>query len=758
MKLITFIILMLAVQLNYCEAVDFNLNRIDLKKDNSFDFKLEVFKTVEISSEDEINSVLNDTTIFFSRVSSGTFGFSDNAFDWTVLDENGIINTLIDQMHKHEGYSTKSRIPGLYDLSSSLILLNNENYHIYIHIPKVQRNKHIALSFSYVKFLKDKPVDIKKLVEFINSSKVLEDVLYYSNLDISDKENALPLIYDEVNSIGRSIGVVLEINERNVYASSANSLDSIVYTVERRSVDSSNLRDLSLLNKVKTKTLFPVKSYLVSSLASKNEMFIINRLSSALPEIRLLSWKHDPFQGNSLIKIAPGKDEKPSSSKSDVNIKSTKEIINSLDSKVIIDHLKDNGVSMSDIITKNTPVWLYIIQKGDLKLVESVFENFSFDPNILYNEIDQNALHAAINFRAYRLIPFLIQIGIDANQKDFQGRNPLATAIYYGAPQEHIDFLKEHTSVGDIFIASKTNNLKAVQENLRASPNVAKETDEAGNLALHYASRYGDQELCRLLIDHGAPILQKNKEGKGDTSLMIALKYGKSEVFDLYLHRISLSNEDFYQIFQYVPAYLEEASIYEFFLKNKYDFKDLSFMDSYHPFVRTILNKKSNMLDVFYKYDYKLPSWGYCHLGVEGLEEYLDSNADEIQRLFFERTLLIWSILSNQYKYVELLIQKGSDVNIMGSGDYWKAPIHFAVENNQIELVKLLIKSGANVNLKDGVLKGTPLYTASRKKHYELVELLLDSGADYPDATVARRNLEVLIENDKKLASYFKGK
>jgi ankyrin repeat protein len=86
------------------------------------------------------------------------------------------------------------------------------------------------------------------------------------------------------------------------------------------------------------------------------------------------------------------------------------------------------------------------------------------------------------------------------------------------------------------------------------------------------------------------------------------------------------------------------------------------------------------------------------------------------------------------YKLLELLIQKGANINAQTNTG--ATPLHFAVRHSNVDstigTVKLLIKYEANVNIRDFENGFTPLFLALYYKtsSLETLILLLDNGAD----------------------------
>lgn len=85
---------------------------------------------------------------------------------------------------------------------------------------------------------------------------------------------------------------------------------------------------------------------------------------------------------------------------------------------------------------------------------------------------------------------------------------------------------------------------------------------------------------------------------------------------------------------------------------------------------------------------------------------------------------------NNNIKIVELLLEKGANVNIDTSSIGLK-PIHIACynNNNNIEMVKLLLSHGAKVNVKKSSHWYTPLLYAVKNDNVEIAKLLINNDA-----------------------------
>ena len=105
----------------------------------------------------------------------------------------------------------------------------------------------------------------------------------------------------------------------------------------------------------------------------------------------------------------------------------------------------------------------------------------------------------------------------------------------------------------------------------------------------------------------------------------------------------------------------------------------------------------------------------------EAFKEGADVNMKNDNGVWF---LLVASGHGNA-RTVNLLLEKGIDVNITDDYDYTNTALSTAVINAKYDVVELLIEKGADIN-KENNNGDTPLIHAIRFEDYDMVELLLE--------------------------------
>lgn len=103
------------------------------------------------------------------------------------------------------------------------------------------------------------------------------------------------------------------------------------------------------------------------------------------------------------------------------------------------------------------------------------------------------------------------------------------------------------------------------------------------------------------------------------------------------------------------------------------------------------------------------------------------ANGADINAAIRGETALIAASYQGNVKIVNILLQKGADVNVKTGAD--RTALMYAVENDSIDIIKLLVQEKANVNSQDysGM---TPLMMATSTNKIEIVDILLKHGAD----------------------------
>jgi uncharacterized protein len=88
---------------------------------------------------------------------------------------------------------------------------------------------------------------------------------------------------------------------------------------------------------------------------------------------------------------------------------------------------------------------------------------------------------------------------------------------------------------------------------------------------------------------------------------------------------------------------------------------------------------------------------------------------------------LLIAALAGQADMVELLLERGADINIRNKRGL--TALHAAAYGGNLQVVELLVAKGASVNDSSNLFKMSPLHAAAEEGHADVVKALLDAKA-----------------------------
>ncbi len=277
------------------------------------------------------------------------------------------------------------------------------------------------------------------------------------------------------------------------------------------------------------------------------------------------------------------------------------------------------------------------------------------------NEISSNGetpLHMASRFGNLEMVKFLISKGADPLAETTANETPL----YYAIEGEHLDVVKlllEYEDVNRGFswgtylhLASRLGNAEIVKSLIEKGANV-NARNNLGKTPLHYAIESCDVETTKVLLENRAKPNVFDNNGKAPIHYVAEL--GNMELMELLIERGANVNARTY------------PKDFENYLKNRNSLKEV------------------------------LRYWGSRIMGL--LEK-----AGATVELY----------------YVNQLMEEAIDIGL--------TPLHIASRAGNFEMVKYLVAKGANINAQD-LLGRTPLHHAVIKDHNDIIDLLISNGA-----------------------------
>lgn len=311
------------------------------------------------------------------------------------------------------------------------------------------------------------------------------------------------------------------------------------------------------------------------------------------------------------------------------------------------------------------------------------------------------SLHDAIKTGKVEVVRDLLSKGLDINAKE-RGYTPLYTAVAFNCSQDVLKLLIDHGA--DL-------NIK----------------DKQGWTPLqHILNSYGNPTNAKILTDAGADVNTKNHSGQTIFHLA-AIKKDISLIEYLLAKGIDVDSRDNEgQTPLYHAAALNKDDIYfdvaEMLLKNgaNVNAQDVNGMTPLHELVKHS-NKKIFQLFLDYKADVNLK----------------DRLGD---------TPLIEAIRSENLEMIQLLVDNGSDVNNFND-ESRSTPLHLASNTYCKRIIKFLLTNGANINALDSENR-TPLmgllnsvYSVFKEGFSETLMLLLK----YSDMNLIDSNYQNIL-------------
>lgn len=385
----------------------------------------------------------------------------------------------------------------------------------------------------------------------------------------------------------------------------------------------------------------------------------------------------------------------------------------------------------------------------------------------------RTALHLAADAGHKAMVELLLKGGANVNARDRIGRTPLFDAVdrgylavaqvllANGADANAASNMKTTPLHQAVSSGSKAliDLLLANQADLNAQPG----QDSTPLMAAVTLAR--KQDIVRLLLEKGADVQRKTKQGS--TALTLSIQQGSAEITELLLAHgadpnvIAITSGAGPQQLKFGPIHSaaaqgDVASI-KTLLKHGADANLLDRLqrtalhwavegghaDAVHELIRAGANVdvQDSTGDTALM---RALAKGRTDLASQLIEKGADVNLANLSNDF---PLLL--CIKNRYNaLIDPLLSKGADLS--QKGPYGYTPLHVACgQLGGLDLVQRLIRHQAQVNARDNA-GNTPLHYAAVSGAAEVIQLLLESGADPEAANAAKETPLAMLQGDLK--------
>ncbi len=375
------------------------------------------------------------------------------------------------------------------------------------------------------------------------------------------------------------------------------------------------------------------------------------------------------------------------------------------------------------------------VKSGDIEKVKEFLEQGT-DINAK-DENGQTSLYIAVNNDNKETVKLLIDKGADVNAKNEDGQTPLDIILNRNRIQ--ISRNPNHAEIRDLLIANgaeilsihaavQSGDLGQVKEFLEQGIDINSKNSD-GDTALHIAVDRDYNDVAKLLIDKGADVNAKDK--RNETPLYNAIYNSNKDLVSLLVNKgadVNFSASEGDSIL-YEAIWMDDFDIVKILVDNgaKYDVKD---KDGLTALYEAISQGSMDMVKLFIskgidKYSIHMAA---CAGDLAKVQEFIEQGTAVDANDAAGWTALVWAVNAGQTDVAEFLINNNANVNVK-YGRQNQSLLHSAIQTDSVKLIELLIEKGINVNVKNRAGQ-TPLYAAVLRGRVDVVKFLLDKGAD----------------------------
>ena len=312
-------------------------------------------------------------------------------------------------------------------------------------------------------------------------------------------------------------------------------------------------------------------------------------------------------------------------------------------------------------------------------------------------------LHLAADSGQLDAIQLAVKSGASLVVENNEGQTPCQLA--QKRRTKPVETVKNNDSpILTLQAACRDGDAQAVKVALCQGVSVQHRDEQNENTPLHTACENGQTQIASLLIQLGAEVDTRNKDGV--TPLYLACKFGHKETAELLLRRGSKVD---------TPDTADATPLY--WACQRGDTATAGLLTEHGADINAARNS-----------DGSTPLHLACQSGHKDVAALLierGAGIDNTNKAGF--TPLHFACSSGLMETAELLMGRGAGIDEANEAGF--TPLHFACSSGLMETAELLIGRGAEINAKTGTgLR--PLHLACWFGQFDVVQLLLDRDAD----------------------------
>lgn len=332
------------------------------------------------------------------------------------------------------------------------------------------------------------------------------------------------------------------------------------------------------------------------------------------------------------------------------------------------------------------------------------------------------------------LVQLLLNRGANIEHRDKKGFTPLILAATAGHAKvvetllnagAHIEAQSERTKDTPLSLACSGGRYEVVEILLQRGAN-KEHRNVSDYTPLSLAASGGFVNIIKLLLDNGAEINSRTGSKLGISPLMLAAMNGHATAVKLLLDMGSDIN-----------AQIET---------NRNTALTLACFQGRHEVVSLLLDRKANVehrAKTGLTPLMEAASGGYVEVGRVLLEKGADVNAPPVPSS--KDTALTIAADKGHYKFVELLIQRGAQVEVKNKKG--NSPLWLAANGGHLEVVQLLNSATADIESEDN-RKVSCLMAAFKRGHYKVVKYMVRNVTQFPSDLELQRYIATIADKE----------